>query len=107
MVRLESETGWWLITHPDHARLAGAFAAAWGNAEFRSPQPRTRVLLGISAHDDGWAVRDAQPSVTREGKPSAFSVELVGKYSAFEEIDIAEYLSVRDRAVRSLAERDP
>ena len=23
MLRMESETGWWLITHPDHARLAG------------------------------------------------------------------------------------
>jgi hypothetical protein len=26
MLRLESETGWWLVTHPDHARLAGNFA---------------------------------------------------------------------------------
>ena len=26
MLRLETETGWWLVTHPDHARLAGAFA---------------------------------------------------------------------------------
>ncbi len=41
MLRMESETGWWLITHPDHARLAGDFAAAWGNAGFRKPEPRT------------------------------------------------------------------
>jgi len=39
MLRMESETGWWLITHPDHARLAGAFATAWGNALFRKPEP--------------------------------------------------------------------
>jgi Protein of unknown function (DUF3891) len=52
-------------------------------------------------------VRDAAPSITRQGKPSAFSTELVGKYSAFEEIDIADYLAVRDRAVRIIAERDP
>jgi hypothetical protein len=64
------------------------------------------VLKGIACHDDGWAVRDAHPSITRQGKPSAFSVELVGKYSAFEEIDIEDYLRVRDRAVRSLAEED-
>jgi hypothetical protein len=107
MLRMESDTGWWLITHPDHARLAGAFAAAWGNAKFRMPKPRARVLLGIAAHDDGWAARDAHPVITREGKPSAFSIELVGKYSAFEEIDIADYLAVRDRAVRIIAERDP
>ena len=107
MLRTESETGWWLITHPDHARLAGAFAEAWGNERFRAPEPRARVLYGISSHDDGWADRDAHPSITREGKPSAFSTELVGKYSAFEEIDLAEYLAVRERAVRVIAEQDP
>jgi hypothetical protein len=103
---MESETGWWLITHPDHARLAGAFAAAWGNAAFRKPEPRACVLHGIASHDDGWAARDAHPSITRQGKPSAFSTELVGKYSAFEEIDIDEYLAVRDRAVRIVAQQD-
>jgi hypothetical protein len=107
MLRMKSETGWWLITHPDHARLAGAFATSWGNAQFRKPEPRARVLHGIASHDDGWAKRDAHPSITREGKPSAFSTELVGKYSAFEEIDLAEYLAVRERAVRIIAEEDP
>jgi len=106
MLRMETETGWWLITHPEHARLAGAFAAAWGNAQFRKPEPRARVLYGIATHDDGWTERDARPSITRQGKPSAFSTELVGKYSAFEEIDLAEYLAVRERAVRAIAERD-
>src|SRR5579863_7364010 len=107
MLRMESPTGWWLITHPDHARLAGDFATAWGNAQFRKPEPRARVLKGISCHDDGWVARDAHPTITRQGKPSAFSTELVGKYSAFEEIDIADYLSVRDRAVRIIADEDP
>ena len=46
MLRMESETGWWLIRHPDHAELAGAFAAAWGNEQFRKPEPRARVLHG-------------------------------------------------------------
>ena len=107
MLRLQTENGWWLVTHPDHARLAGAFAARWGNEQFRSPEPRDRVLKGIARHDDGWAARDAKPQITRQGKPSAFSVELVGKYSAFEEIDLADYLAVRDRAVRLIAEEDP
>ena len=107
MLRMESETGWWLITHPDHAHLAGDFATAWGNERFRKPEPRSRVLKGIARHDDGWTARDAHPSITRQGKPSAFSIELVGKYSAFEEIDLEEYLAVRDRAVRIIAEEDP
>lgn len=107
MLRLESTTGWWLVNHVDHAHLAGAFAEHWGNEMFLSPEPRARVLKGISVHDDGWAARDAHPQITRQGKPSAFSVELVGKYSAFEEIDLEDYLAVRDRAVRLVAEVDP
>ena len=106
MLRMETETGWWLITHPDHARLAGEFAKAWGNERFRKPEPRMRVLHGIASHDDGWSARDEHPSITRQGKPSAFSKELVGKYSAFEEIDLLEYLAVRERAVWIIAERD-
>ena len=106
MLRLETETGWWLVTHPDHANLAGAFATHWGNAVFASPQPRTNVLLGIHVHDDGWAFRDAAPTITKQGKPSAFSSELVGKYSAFEEIDLADYLAVRERAVQQIAAKD-
>ena len=47
MLRLETEDGWWLITHVDHAHLAGAFAAKWGNDLFRSPEPRANVLKGI------------------------------------------------------------
>ncbi len=73
MLRLETETGWWLVTHPDHARLAGAFAERWGNDLFLAPEPREHVLRGIARHDDGWAARDALPQITRQGKPSAFS----------------------------------
>jgi hypothetical protein len=107
MLRLETETGWWLVTHPDHARLAGAFAERWGNDRFLPPEPRVHVLKGIARHDDGWLMRDAKPQITRQGKPSAFSTELVGKYSAFEEIDLPDYLAVRDHAVRLVASEDP
>src|SRR5437660_5889619 len=107
MLRLKSETGWWLVTHPDHARLAGAFAESWGNELFLPPEPRENVLRGIARHDDGWTTRDAAPQITRQGKPSAFSVELVGKYSGFEEIDLPDYLAVRDSAVRQIAAEGP
>jgi hypothetical protein len=106
MLRLQTETGYYLITHPDHAHLAGQFAAAWGNKLFAAPEPRAHVLRGIFAHDDGWAARDAVPMLTREGKPAAFSTELVGKYSAFEEIDLQAYLAVRREAVQRMAQQD-
>ena len=48
MLRLETETGWWLVTHPDHARLAGAFAERWGNDLFLRPEPREHVMRGIA-----------------------------------------------------------
>ena len=107
MLRAESDNGWWLITHPDHARLAGQFAEHWGNERFNSPEPRNDVLEGIRTHDDGWAARDAAPEITKQGKPSAFSNELVGKYSAFEEIDLLDYLAVRRKAVDTVIRENP
>jgi Protein of unknown function (DUF3891) len=107
MLRSESDNGWWLVTHPDHARLAGRFAEHWGNQVFISPEPRADVLEGIKTHDDGWANRDAAPEITKQGKPSAFSSELVGKYSAFEEIDLLDYLAVRRQAVDTVVRRNP
>jgi hypothetical protein len=107
MLRLETTDGWWLVTHPDHAHLAGEFAAHWGNAMFAPPEPREHVLRGIYAHDDGWRERDREPMVTKQGKPAAFSTELVGKYSAFEEINLTAYLAVRREAVQLMAKEDP
>lgn len=107
MLRAMDPTGWWLIRHPDHARLAGEFAAHWGNRLFHAPEPRPDVLEGIRRHDDGWAGRDAQPFLTRQGKPSAFGADLVGRYTAFEEIDLPEYLAVRGRALETVAAENP
>jgi len=106
MLRLQGNDGWWLVTHPDHAHLAGEFAKAWGNDLFAAPEPREHVLRGIYAHDNGWTARDARPMVMRSGKPAAFSVELVGSYSAFEEIDLEAYLAVRRSAVQLIAQED-
>ena len=107
MLRSLSNSGWWLIRHPDHARLAGEFARHWGNRLFAAPEPRSDVIEGICRHDDGWAARDATPFLTRQGKPSAFGEDLVGKYTAFEEIDLPEYLAVRGRALETVAAGNP
>jgi len=65
------------------------------------------VLDAIASHDDGWAGRDREPFLTRAGKPSAFGSELVGKYTAFEEIDLPDYLGVRGQALEVVAGRNP
>ena len=107
MIRIETDQGWILVEHPEHARLAGGFAAHWGNAEFAPPEPRADILVAVARHDDAWALRDGVPFLTRQGRPSAFSRELVGTYSAFEEIDLADYLAVRGRAAETVAADNP
>jgi hypothetical protein len=107
MLRLETNDGWWLVTHPDHAYLAGEFAKHWGNELFAKPEPRKQFLHAVYRHDDGWAARDENPVITKQGKPAAFSTELVGAYSAFEEIDLSAYLTVRRHAAQLMAKDDP
>jgi Protein of unknown function (DUF3891) len=107
MIRIQESAGWLLIEHRDHARLAGDFARRWGNAEFAPPEPRDAILDAVYRHDDAWVERDSAPSLTRAGLPAAFSRELVGTYSAFEEIDLADYLRVRGRATEAVAADHP
>jgi hypothetical protein len=107
MIRIKTENDWLLLTHKAHAELAGAFARHWKNKDFLPPDPFVSVLDAVSRHDDSWQERDAQPQLTAEGKPSAFSRELVGSYAAFEEIDLPAYLKVRGDATEYAAERDP
>ncbi len=110
MIRIATSTGYTLVTHQEHARLAGRFAAHWGNARFTSPGPAAllpEIVLAVASHDDAWALRDATPFLTREGRPAAFTRELVGAYSAFEEIDLADYLAVRGAATEAVAAAHP
>lgn len=110
MIRIATPHGHLLVAHQDHARLAGRIAERWGNALFPPPAPADilpEILVAVARHDDAWAVRDAAPFLTREGLPSAFTRELVAAYSAFEEIDLADYLAVRGAATESLAAGHP
>lgn len=107
MIRIETDSGWILVEHLEHARLAGRFAVHWGNEDFPSPEPRAGIMTAVARHDDAWAARDHVPFLTQEGKPSAFSRELVGRYSAFEEIDFEDYLAVRGRAAEVVAADNP
>lgn len=106
MIRQETDRQWVLVTHPDHARLAGQFADAWGNNRFARPEPYPNIGYAIYHHDDGWIARDASPSLTPAGLPEAFTGALVGAYSAFEEIDLPAYLDVRAEATAAVARTD-
>lgn len=106
MLRIEEPSHWLLIAHPDHARLAGDFARAWGNEDFAPPQPLTDVLVAVARHDDAWLERDTQPFLAKNARPAAFSSELVGSYNAFEDIQLADYLRVRGQATEAVAEKN-
>ncbi|MGZ0657176.1 DUF3891 family protein [Coraliomargarita sp. W4R72] len=107
MIRIEEENDWLLLSHPDHAALAGEFARHWKNESFAPPKPFTHILDATARHDDSWQDRDALPLLTAEMNPGAFSEELVGTYDAFEEIDLHGYLGVRGQATEAAALRDP
>src|SRR4051794_36138279 len=107
MIRKALPDGWLLVTHGEHAQLAGLFAETWGNDRFAPPEPRADILHAVASHDDGWAVRDASPFLTKAGIPEAFTRNLVGSYSAFEEIDLPAYLRVRGEATAAVAGRNP
>ncbi|MBC2607963.1 DUF3891 family protein [Pelagicoccus albus] len=107
MIRIETPEGWWLMGHRDHARLAAAFGHHWSTKDFPAPEPRKEVLTAITHHDDAWVERDSEPELTPEGRPSAFTKELVGTYDAFEEIDFYAYLKVRGQATEAQADANP
>jgi hypothetical protein len=107
MLRLETDNGWLLFTHPEHARVAAVFAEHWRNQRFVPPEPFPSVLTAVAHHDDSWARPDSQPSIVGDGTPGAFSRELVNTYDAFENVDLEAYLEVRGNATENIAERDP
>jgi hypothetical protein len=65
MIRREVDNQFLLITQEDHARLAGELARRLGDA-WRAPDD---VIAAIGAHDGGWKLHDAAPTVNREGLP--------------------------------------
>ncbi|MCC6891029.1 MAG: DUF3891 family protein [Hyphomicrobiales bacterium] len=50
-----------MITQNDHAKLAGLFAAHWGNAQFARPHPRNSMLRAAQYHDGGWLRYETDP----------------------------------------------
>ena len=45
----------------DHSRVAGHFAAHWGNQEFDRPKPYSSVVLAAHEHDIGWWEWEMKP----------------------------------------------
>ena len=50
----------------DHSRVAGHFAAHWGNRGFDRPQPFSSVVLAAHEHDSGWWEWEMKPSTLND-----------------------------------------
>ena len=50
----------------DHSRVAGYFAAHWGNRHFDRPEPYSSVVLAATEHDIGWWEWEMKPSTLND-----------------------------------------
>jgi hypothetical protein len=62
-----------LVAQQEHARVAGAMAAAWGNERFSASSAPASLTIAATRHDDGWASLDSAPLLNeQEGRPAHF-----------------------------------
>jgi hypothetical protein len=61
IVRNQSDGSVVMITQNDHAKLAGLFAARWGNQAFDRPRPYTSMMRAAQYHDGGWLRYETNP----------------------------------------------
>jgi hypothetical protein len=59
----EGSDRWILIMQPDHARLSGCCAEAWGRGPYARLEPHAELVSAIDRHDDGWATWERAPKV--------------------------------------------
>src|SRR5262245_21868083 len=61
IVRNQSDGSVVMITQNDHAKLAGLFAAHWGNRTFERPRPYVSMMRAAQYHDGGWLRYETNP----------------------------------------------
>jgi hypothetical protein len=85
----------------DHSRVAGFFAAHWGNKDFDRPEPYASVVLAAQEHDIGWWEWEMKPSTLNDkGYPLDYhdgSLKYLGQLR----------LDFYKNAVDRVLERDP
>jgi hypothetical protein len=85
----------------DHSRVAGFFAAHWGNADFDRPEPYTSVVLAAQEHDIGWWEWEMKPSTLNDrGFPLDYHD---GSFKFLGQLRLDFYKNAVDR----VRERDP
>ncbi len=84
---------WVLIMQPDHARLAGRCAEAWGAPAFTRLEPHAELIAAIDRHDDGWAAWEQELQVESDS----------GRPRQFVEMPVEQSLEIWTRSIESAA----
>ena len=71
MVLRETAGGRFLVTQPEHARLAGELARHWSYARLPSIADQ-EFLDAVRLHDAGWEPLDRRPAFGADGRPVSF-----------------------------------
>lgn len=56
----------------DHQDQCALIAAAWGNDDFRRPEPYGPLVTAAAVHDEGWRLWERAPRVDAAGRPVDF-----------------------------------
>lgn len=73
MVIVQQESGWWVVTQSDHARLSADLMGLWRTDGLPNHPRREELLFAVREHDNGWRESDAAPRVDpRTGRPYDF-----------------------------------
>jgi hypothetical protein len=87
-----------LVLQIDHTRIAGLFAAHWGNDEFERLKPYTSMVLATQEHDTGWWEWEIRPTLNKEGYP----LDYIGSVGALGQ----EWLDFYEGIVGRIAPKD-
>ena len=81
MVSHYDESRLLLVLQIDHSRVAGLFAAHWGNQDFAKLRPYASMVLAAQEHDSGWWDWEVKPTLDPQGCPPDYigSIRKLGK----------------------------
>jgi hypothetical protein len=89
-----------LVLQIDHSRIAGLFAAHWGNRDFATLRPYASMALAAQEHDSGWWKWELKPTLDPQGYPIDYigSIRKLGK---------GVWLDFYRDGIERIASRDP
>ena len=88
-----------LVLQIDHTRIAGWFAAHWGNDDFEPLKPYESMVLATQEHDTGWWDWEVRPTLNSEGYP----LDYIGSIGALGPV----WLDFYETMVERIAAKDP